>query len=112
MKNISELSDLMLEILEICLDFELNPRVIEIINEIADYAEQTDIFKANKERGEIFDGQTAKNIFGYMLDRIVNAPTVLHRDMSVILIMPFVRKRLNEEMTGENNIQLEKESIK
>ena len=56
MKNISELSDLMLEILESSPDFELNPRGIEIVNEIADYAEQTDIFKANKERGEIFDG--------------------------------------------------------
>ena len=33
-----------------------------------------------------------------MLDRVVNAPTVLHMNSSVILIMPFVRKRLNEEM--------------
>lgn len=103
MKNISELSDLMVELLESCPDFKLNPRGIEIINEIADYAEQTDIFKANKERGEIFDGQTAKNIFCYMLDRVVNAPTVLHRNSSVILIMPFVRKRLNEEMAGGND---------
>ena len=98
MKNISELSDLMVELLESSPDFELNPRGIEIINEIADYAEQTDIFKANKERGEIFDGQAAKDIFAYMLDRVVNAPTVLHMNSSVILIMPFVRKRLNEEM--------------
>ena len=98
MKNISELSDLMVELLESSPDFELNPRGIEIVNEIADYAEQTDIFKANKERGEIFDGQAAKDIFTYMLDRVVNAPTVLHMNSSVILIMPFVRKRLNEEM--------------
>lgn len=98
MKNISELSDLMVELLESSPDFELNPRGIEIVNEIADYAEQTDIFKANKERGEIFDGQAAKDIFAYMLDRVVNAPTVLNMNSSVILIMPFVRKRLNEEM--------------
>lgn len=104
MKNLSELPGLMLELLEICQDFELNPQGIEIINEIADYAEQTDIFKANKERGKFFDGQTAKNIFCYMLDRIINAPTVLHRNMSVILIMPFVRKKLNEEIVEENNI--------
>lgn len=102
MKNISELSDLMVELLESSPNFELNPRGIEIVNEIADYAEQTDIFKANKERGEFFDGQTAKNIFGYMLDRVVNAPTVLHMTSSVILIMPFLRKRLNKEMTGGN----------
>ena len=98
MKNISELSDLMVELLESSPDFELNPRGIEVVNEIADYAEQTDIFKANKERGEIFDGQAAKDIFAYMLDRVVNAPTGLHMNSSVILIMPFVRKRLNEEM--------------
>jgi|GEM_PF-5912400 len=63
MKNTSELSDLMVEFLENCPDFKLNPRGIEIINEIADYAEQTNIFKANKERGEFFDGKTAKTIF-------------------------------------------------
>lgn len=103
MTNISELSDLMVELLENCPDFKLNPRGIKIINEIADYAEQTDIFKENKERGEFFDGQTAKNIFFYMLDRVVNAPTVLHRDSSVILIMPFVRKKLNEEMDTEQS---------
>lgn len=103
MKNTSELSDLMVELLENCPDFKLNPRGIEIINEIADYAEQTNIFKANKERGEIFDGKAAKTIFLYMLDRIVNAPTTFHRDASVFLIMPFVRKRLNEEMVGEKN---------
>ncbi len=103
MKNISELSELMAELLESCPDLEFNPRGIEIINEIADYAEQTKIFKENKERGEIFGGKTAKNIFCYMLDRVVNAPTTLHRDVSVILIVPFVRKKLNEEMTEVQN---------
>lgn len=109
MKNITELPNLMAELLEVCPDLELNLRGIEIINEIADYAEQTRIFKEKKERGEIFDGQTAKNIFCHMLDRIENAPTTLHRDSSVIPIMPFIRKRLNGEMTGELTSVLDKE---
>lgn len=108
MKNISELPGLMAELLEDCPDFEFSPRGIEIINEIADYSEQTKIFKENKERGEIFGGQTAKNIFYYMLDRVVNAPTTVHRDSSVILIMPFLRKKLNEQQKQDNKEAAEK----
>ena len=103
MKNISDRPDIMVELLDSCPDLEFNQRGIEIINEIADYAEQTKLFKENKERCEIFDEKTAKNIFYYMLDRVVNAPTELHRDSSVILIMPFVRKKLNEEMSRETD---------
>lgn len=103
MNNISEMPALMAEILDICPDYNLTPRGIEIINEIADYAEQTEIFKMNENRGEIFEGKPSKFIFEYMLDRVLCAPTVLHINASVILIMPFVRKRLNEEMAGEKD---------
>ena len=95
-----ELIDLMLELLEGNTNnetMEFTDRGREIINEISDYAEQTKIYQENKERGEIFEGSTAWQVYGYMLDRVVNAPTSLHRDSSVILIMPFVRKKLQEE---------------
>ena len=100
MKDISEVTDLMAELLENNVDYEttvFTERGREIINEISDFAEQTRIFKDNKEKGEMFDGSTVRQIFGYMLDRIVNAPTFIHRDMSIILIMPFVRRKLQEE---------------
>lgn len=100
MKNISEATDLMEELLENNVDYEtivFTERGREIINEISEFAEQTRIFKDNEKKGEMFDGSTVKQIFGYMLDRIVNAPTSMHRDMSIILIMPFVRRKLKEE---------------
>ena len=97
MKDISEINDLMVELLEAGVDMEcakFSPRGREIVNEIADYAEKTRIFQDNKERGTMFDGATLQQVFGYMLDRIVNAPTSIHRESSIILIMPFVRQRL------------------
>lgn len=100
MENIKNIPDLIVELLEsnITLEtMEITARGIEIINEISDYAEQTDIFNANKDRGEMFVGATAQQVFTYMLDRIVNAPISFYRDMSVLLIMPFVRQKLREE---------------
>lgn len=100
MKDISEVIGLMSELLERNVDYEttaFTERGREIINEISDFAEQTRIFKDNEAKGGMFDGSTVKQIFGYLLDRVVNAPTPIHRDTSVILIMPFVRKKLREE---------------
>ena len=103
MNNISEIPALMIEMFDTCPNYNLTPRGIEIINEIADYAEQTEMFKMNESRGEIFEGKPSKFIFEYMLDRVVRAPSMLHVNASIILIMPFVRKRLNEEMAGEKD---------
>lgn len=100
MTDTSQLNDLMLELLENNINLEkmeITKRGREIIDEISDYAEQTRIFQEHKERGEMFDGSTAQQVFGYMLDRVVNAPTTIHRNSSVILIMPFVRQKLREE---------------
>lgn len=104
MKDTSQLNDLMLELLENNINIEkmeITKRGREIIDEISDYAEQTRIFQEHKERGEMFDGSTLQQVFGYMLDRIVNAPTTIHRNSSVILIMPFVRQKLREEEKAE-----------
>lgn len=103
MTEAKELNDLILELLESNTDWQNSNAVFtkrgrEIIDEISDYAEKTRIFKEHKEKGEMFDGSTAQQVFGYMLDRIVNAPTVIHRNASIILIMPFVRKKLREEV--------------
>lgn len=104
MTEISQLNDLMLELLENNMNLEtmdITNRGREIIDEIADYAESTRIFQENKERGEIFDGLSAQKVMAFMLDRVVNAPTTIHRNSSVILIMPFVRQKLREE-TGND----------
>lgn len=104
MTDTSQLNDLMLELLENNINLEkmeITKRGREIIDEISDYAEQTRIFQEHKERGEMFDGSTAQQVFGYMLDRVVNAPTTIHRNSSVILIMPFVRQKLREEEKAE-----------
>lgn len=98
MTKTEDLSPLMIELIEdnVANNTEFSERAVEIINEIADYAEGTELFKSQKEKGEMFDGATPKQIYGYMLDRVVNAPTTFHRDASCILIMPFLRKALQE----------------
>jgi len=102
MTDATQINDLMLELLESNTDWQdsnaiFTKRGREIIDEISDYAEQTRIFQEHKEKGEMFDGSTAQQVFRYMLDRVVNAPTTIHRNSSVILIMPFVRQKLREE---------------
>lgn len=100
MQDIAELNALMLELLEDNIKgdpWKVTGRGREIIDEISDYAEQLEIFRANKDRGEMFEGTTARQVYGYMLDKVVRAPTTTHRDMSVILIMPFLREKLRRE---------------
>ena len=100
MKNMDELRPLMCELLEDNIKGDLwkvTDRGREIIDEISDYAEQTEIFLANRDRGQVFEGASARQVYGYMLDRIVHAPTEIHRDMSVVLIMPFLREKLRRE---------------
>lgn len=107
MTNPEELDDLMVELLE--NNTERNEATVcfsargrEIIDEISDYAEQTQIFQKNKEHGEMFDCAPLQHVFEYMLDRIVNAPTTIHRDASIFLIMPFVRQKLREKEGAAN----------
>lgn len=96
-----ELNDLMIELLENNTNIDdatnFTDRGREIINEISDYAESTQIYQKNKEREETFDDLTAHQLFFYMLDRFVNAPTFLYGYASIILLMPRVRKKMQEE---------------
>lgn len=102
MNNIEELSELMVELFENNITatqekIEITDRGRQIINEISDYAEQTRLFQENKSRGEIFNNATAPQVYGYMLDRIANAPTRMHMYSSTLLIMPFLKQKLQEE---------------
>ena len=98
----SKLDDLMLELLDSESEWKESSIVFtdrgrEIIDKISDYAERTRLFRECEKRGEMFEDLTAQQTFAYMLDRVVNAPTTLHRDASILLIMPFVRRKLRGE---------------
>ncbi len=43
---------------------------------------------------------TAKDVYLHMLYKIANAPTTLHRNMSIILFIPII-----DDMLTENNIE-------
>lgn len=74
---------------------------VGIINEIADYAEQTEFYEKEKGRGKMFKDKKAAIIYLYLLDRIVNAPTRAHVICSIVGIMPFLRDKVNEEIAIE-----------
>lgn len=104
MTEVNQINDLIVELIDSNLEVNYNLKTIkvsdrgcEIINEICDYAEQTTIFQENKEKIEIFNGSSAYQVYGYMLDRVVNAPTLLFSQTSVLLILPVVRQKLIAE---------------
>ncbi len=74
-----------------------NDRAKEIVSEISQFAEGRNLYQENKERSEGFfpEGTTVSQIFCYILDRIVNAPTSVYRDASVLLLMPALKKALD-----------------
>ena len=82
MKELAELKDLMAELLDGEIQFEpemaVTERGKEIINEIADYAETTELFRKEHHRGDMLQGKTFREMFLYMLDRVCNAPTIFH----------------------------------
>ena len=115
MTEVNQINDLIVELIDSELEVNDNLKTIkvsdrgcEIINEICDYAEQTTIFQENKEKTEIFNGSSAYQVYGYMLNRIVSAPIFLYAQTSVLLIMPVVRQKLIAEGVM---VKSEKESV-
>ena len=108
MKNTDELNALMLELLEGNSDLEagtFTARGREIINEIADYAEKTDIFKREKQEGEkVFEKFTAHSVFTHMLTKLDQAPADLFVTCTILICMPFVRQKLKEEDADDEKI--------
>ena len=113
MQDIKEIPDLMSELItEVMKENKgkegtekviFNKRAKELVGEIAAYSRTTDIYKNLKEQREKF-WEDAKDVtpalvYGYMLDRTVNAPTTLHMYYSVVLIMPILDEVLNEGAT-------------
>lgn len=101
MKSTDELNDLMVELLEGNSDLEagtFTARGREIINEIADYAEGTELYKEYKERcEEVFSNDTVYPVFMHIFTEFENAPSDLYAACTILIFMPFVRQKLNEE---------------
>ena len=109
-KDRNDMVDLMVELLETEIsepDYIPTARGREIINEIADYAEGTDLFAARGSLDVLIDclvlalgdelqRRRYSEVFAYMLDRCESAPTMFHMSASIILLMPFVRRKLLE----------------
>lgn len=101
MKDRAELSGLMVELIE-SVDIQgetmkFPQRATEIVKEISAYAQATGFYRSFRETADNFwpDGTTPEEIYGFILDRIVNAPTTLHRDTAVLGHMPALEKALN-----------------
>lgn len=98
-KDRNDMVNLMIELLETEIsepDYIPTARGREIINEIADYAEGTELFAAKGSLGTYMQGWSYTALVAHMLDRCENAPTAFHLSASVILLMPFVRRRFME----------------
>lgn len=71
-----------------------------LVKEIADFSRNTRIYREAEARREEFRNETKDAtpalIYGYLLDRVVNAPTMLHASGSVILLI----SRLDELLNG------------
>ena len=108
MKNINELSNLMIALIEdVGHDISFSDKSKVIIHDIAEYARQLELYKHYSYDSDSFmeewraeETVTAKAVYLHMLYKIVNAPTVLHRNMSIILFMPII-----DDMLTQNNAE-------
>ena len=103
MKSIDELPDLMVELIENaqahddCIEFPARAR--EIINEIAEYAKKTKLYTEHQEQSKSFwePDTTPTDIYYFMLQKVVGAPTQFHRDAAVLLHMHALAEALQRE---------------
>ncbi len=78
-----------------------------LVKKIADFSRNTKIYRETEARREEFRNETKDAmpalIYGYVLDRVANAPTMLHASSSVVLLVPRLDELLNgTEETGNN----------
>ena len=113
MTRIDELSNKMIDLIEAAqaLDdhVEFNTRAREIINEIAEFAKHTKLYADFRERSETFWGSddTPTDIYFFVLQKVVNAPTPIHRDAAVLLHMPALAEALQRE---ESKVEYQRSS--
>lgn len=101
MKDINELPDLMVELIEATDTTTGIPkfpkRATEIVKEISAYAQGTWMYRdLAAEKTDRFwpDSTKPEEIWAFILRKIIGAPTTLHRDASVLCHMPALEKAL------------------
>lgn len=106
MKDIHELPDLMVELIETVEENSessdrptFTPRAVEIIKEISEYAQGTAIYKNFEAKANSFwpEGAPASEIWVFMLRKIVGAPLPVYRDTAVLCHMPALEKAIKRE---------------
>ena len=108
MKSITEISDLMISLIEDTGDdCSFSDKSKTIIHDIAEYARQMELYKhfsrdrdSFMEKWRAEETVTAKDVYMHMLYKITNAPTTLHRNMSIILFIPII-----DDMLTENKVE-------
>lgn len=107
MKSIDELPDLMVELIENTTaeddHIEFPGRAREIIKEISDFAQSTKIYSRNRKRSKTFweNDATPTDIYYFMIQKVVDAPTQIHRDAAVLLHMPALAEAIIKQERGE-----------
>ena len=105
MTNIEEINGLMIELMdhEKGAGKEFDERAIEIINEIADYAEKTKLYKDSLQRNDrgYCDKMSAEEMWHHILLKAVGAPTMIHLLSVPIILIPMLRTKLREEGKAE-----------
>lgn len=77
-----------------------NDKAIGLVKELAEWARETDFYKGNHETAEKFfdSSATPSEIWMFMLQKIVGAPTAIHRDCIVAGHMPALEDAIMRQM--------------
>ena len=80
-----------------------NDKAVELVKEIAEWARGTNFYKDNHETEEKFfdSSATPSDIWMFMLQKIVGAPTAMHRDCIVAGHMPALEVAITREASGQ-----------
>lgn len=102
-----EMNDKMVELLEATEStgdsVVFNDKAVGLVKEIAEWARGTNFYKANREAAaKFFDSSaTPSDIWMFMLQKIVGAPTDIHRDCIVAGHMPALEAAITREEAAE-----------
>lgn len=74
-------------------------RAKALVKKIADFSRKTKIWQETEMQREEFWRETKDATpalaYGYLLDRVVNAPTIFHSNSSIVLLIPKLDELLN-----------------
>jgi len=78
-------------------------RNVDIIHEVAEYCRNTKIYTQNKDKADaFFKDMDASEAYKLMLIKVIQAPIMLMAHGSVILYMPAISDKLDNEIREKN----------